>query len=273
MDSKEPKLIHESAAKVPAITLGFWIIKLLATTLGEVGANALTMSYFGETTADVSSFWHDYGYLVGALIFLAFFLISVGIQIAVREFHPFIYWTTIVATTLLGTALADYFTRSIGVGYTGGSLILLAGVLGSLTAWRLVLGTISVESVITPKVEAFYWITIMWSQTLGTALGDWFADSAGLGYLWSSVIFAVMLLIIYILWRYTNLTRAGLFWAAFIITRPFGAVFGNFFDKPPASGGLGVNRFAASAIMFVLIVILILIFPQRPATAENGPHR
>ncbi|MDP9292770.1 MAG: hypothetical protein M3O82_10475 [Verrucomicrobiota bacterium] len=243
-------------SKVPEVTATFWIIKIVATTLGEIGGNAASMSL-------------HLGYVVSTAIFAVIFIGAVVAQVKAARFQPALYWLTITVTTILGTTTADLVTRDLGIGYTGGSLILLAGVLGSLALWRWTTGTVSVESVATPTVEAFYWITIMWSQTLGTALGDWFADTAGLGYLWSSLIFAAALLLIYLLYRATSMSRVALFWAAFIITRPFGAVFGNLFDKPPASGGLGVNRFVASALLIVLMAAMIWIFPQRAARSNE----
>ena len=253
-------------AKVPEVTLMFWIVKILCTSIGEIGADALTMSYFGETTENVSPFWHDYGYLIGAAIFLAIFIIAVGIQIAGKRFHPFVYWTTIVATTLLGTALADYFTRSEGFGYYWGSAILLVLVVLSLLIWRFVTGTIDVASVRTARSEIFYWITIMFSQTLGTALGDYVAseDGLGLGYLVSAAVFGGAMAIIALL-LFTSVSRTILFWIAFVLTRPLGAVTGDFLDKPPDDGGLGMNRYLLTAILLVVIIAMILVFPQRPA--------
>jgi uncharacterized membrane-anchored protein len=261
-------------AKVPEVTLWFWIIKILCTSIGEIGADALTMSYFGETTEGVTGFWHDYGYLVGAAVFLAIFLIAVIVQIAAKKFHPFIYWTTIVATTLLGTALADYFTRSEGFGYYWGSAILLGLVLLSLIIWRLVAGTIDIASVRTARSEMFYWITIMFSQTLGTALGDYVASGEGkglgLGYLTSGALFGGIMVILAILVYTTNVSRTILFWIAFILTRPLGAVTGDYLDKPVEDGGLEMNRYILTAILLVTIVLCIIIFPQRPATAEEA---
>jgi uncharacterized membrane-anchored protein len=254
-------------AKVPEVTLVFWIIKILCTSVGEIGADALTMSYFGETTENVSPFWHQYGYLIGAGVFLVIFLIAVGVQIFAKKFHPIIYWTTIVATTLLGTALADYFTRSEGFGYYWGSVILLACVILSLIIWRLITGTIAIASVRTARSEMFYWVTIMFSQTLGTALGDYVAseDGLGLGYLVSGAVFAGTMLILLLLYYSTSLSRTILFWIAFVLTRPLGAVTGDFLDKPIDDGGLGVNRYILTAALLVLIVGAIFIFPQRPA--------
>lgn len=254
-------------AKVPEVTLVFWIIKILCTSVGEIGADALTMSYFGETTADVDPFWKSYGYLIGAGIFLVIFLIAVGVQIFAKKFHPFIYWTTIVATTLLGTALADYFTRSQGFGYYWGSLILFSLVVLSLIIWRMTTGTIDIASVRTARSEMFYWVTIMFSQTLGTALGDYVASEAGLGlgYLVSGAVFAGMMLILVALYYGTSVSRTILFWAAFILTRPLGAVTGDYLDKPIEDGGLEVNRYILTAILLAVIVLAIFIFPQKPA--------
>jgi uncharacterized membrane-anchored protein len=254
-------------SKVPEVTLTFWIIKILCTSIGEIGADALTMSYFGETTEGVTGFWHDYGYLVGAAIFLAIFIIAVVVQIKFKYFHPFVYWTTIVATTLLGTALADYFTRSEGFGYYWGSTILLTLVILSLVIWRLVTGTIDIASVRTARSEIFYWVTIMFSQTLGTALGDYVASDDGMnfGYLVSGAVFGGGLLILALLYYYSNASKTILFWIAFILTRPLGAVTGDFLDKPLEEGGLEMNRYILTAILLVMIIAAILIFPQRPA--------
>jgi uncharacterized membrane-anchored protein len=261
-------------AKVPEVTLWFWIIKILCTSIGEIGADALTMSYFGETTEDVTPFWHEYGYLIGAAIFLGIFIVAVGVQIAGKKFHPFIYWTTIVATTLLGTALADYFTRSEGFGYYWGSAILLALVVLSLVIWRLTTGTIDIASVRTARSEMFYWVTIMFSQTLGTALGDYVAagegKGLGLGYLTSGAVFGGMMVIVAILVYTTSISRSILFWIAFILTRPLGAVTGDYLDKPVEDGGLEMNRYVLTAILLAVIILAILIFPQRPAKAEEA---
>jgi uncharacterized membrane-anchored protein len=254
-------------AKVPGVTLAFWIVKILCTSVGEIGADALTMSYFGETTADVSPFWHEYGYLIGAAIFFVVFMIAVGVQIFADRFHPVIYWTTIVATTLLGTALADYFTRSEGFGYYWGSVILLSLVVISLVIWRMTTGTVDIASVRTARTEVFYWVTIMFSQTLGTALGDYVAseDGLGLGYLVSGAVFGGMMLILAALYYATSASRTILFWIAFIFTRPLGAVTGDYLDKPVDDGGLGVNRYLLTAVLLVLIVAAIYLFPQKPA--------
>ncbi|HMM78833.1 MAG TPA: hypothetical protein PKC65_02305 [Pyrinomonadaceae bacterium] len=242
----------ELVSKVPHVTLIFWIVKIFATTLGETGGDALSMSL-------------DLGYLVSTGIFALIFVAAVAVQIKASKFHPALYWLTIVATTTVGTTMADYATRDLGIGYTGGSAILLTFVLLSLLVWRLVMGTVSVESVNTPKVEIFYWVTIMFSQTLGTALGDWFADSLDLGYLAAAAVFGAALLLTYLLYRFTSISRASLFWVAFILTRPLGAVVGDFLDKPLDHGGLALSRFTASAVLLVLIVAFIYTFPQRPA--------
>ncbi len=257
--------ISEYVSKVPHVTLLFWIVKIFATTLGETGGDAMTMSFFGETTANVNPFWAAYGYLVGTVIFAVIFIIAVAIQIRAKRFHPFLYWLTIIATTTVGTTLADYVDRSLGVGYAGGASILFVLVIASLLTWRWSMGTVSVESVRTPKAEMFYWGTIMFSQTLGTALGDWVADDSGLGYLGAAAIFGAMLLIVAALYFWTGVSRVVLFWAAFILTRPLGAVVGDFLDKPHEKGGLELSRYTASAILLVLIVALILIFPPKAA--------
>lgn len=241
----------ELISKVPQVTLIFWIIKIFATTLGETGGDALSMSL-------------DLGYLLSTGIFALIFIAAVTVQIKATKFHPYLYWLTIVATTTVGTTLADYATRDLGIGYTGGSSILLVCVIVSLLVWRWVTGTVSVESVSTPKAEVFYWLTIMFSQTLGTALGDWFADSADLGYLGAAAVFGAALLVTYLLYRFTNVSRVLLFWIAFILTRPLGAVVGDFLDKPLDHGGLNLSRFIASAVLLVLIVAFIYIFPEKP---------
>jgi len=260
-------------SKVPEVTLVFWIIKILCTSIGEIGADALTMSYFGETTEGVTGFWHDYGYLVGAAIFLAIFIIAVIVQIKAKYFHPIIYWTTIVATTLLGTALADYFTLSEGFGYYWGSAILLTLVILSLVIWRLVTGTIDIASVRTARSEVFYWVTIMFSQTLGTALGDYVAagegKGLGLGYLLSGAIFGGMLIILAILAYSTKISRTILFWIAFVLTRPLGAVTGDFLDKPVEDGGLEMNRYLLTVILLAVIIAAIYVFPHRAARESH----
>jgi uncharacterized membrane-anchored protein len=263
--------IETILSKVPEVTITFWIVKILCTSIGEIGADALTMSYFGETTENVSPFWHEYGYLVGAAIFLVIFIIAVSVQIGAKYFHPIIYWTTIVATTLLGTALADYFTRSEGFGYYWGSAILLALVVLSLIIWRLVTGTIDIASVRTMRSEIFYWVTIMFSQTLGTALGDYVAseDGLGLGYLMSAAVFGSGLVILALLYYFSNASRTILFWIAFILTRPLGAVTGDYLDKPIDDGGLEMNRYILTAVLLVVIIGAIFIFPQKAARESH----
>lgn len=239
------------ASKVPAVTLGFWIIKILATTLGETGGDTVTMTM-------------GLGYLTGTAIFLTALVVLAGLQIRARQFRPWLYWATIVASTTAGTTMADFSDRSLGIGYPGGTIVLLACVIGSLILWRWSQGSVSVQSVRTPKVEAFYWITITFSQTLGTALGDWAAD-AGLGYGGGALVFAVALALVAVVYYRTRASHVLLFWIAFVLTRPLGATVGDFFDKPIAHGGLDVSRPLASAIIAVAIVLLIAILPQRPA--------
>ena len=246
-------------SKVPEVTLGFWIIKILATTLGETGGDSVTMSWLH---ADVHP--HNGGYVIGAGIFGALFVAAVFTQILVKRFSPWVYWLAIIASTTVGTALADYVDRSLGVGYSGGSSILLACVLSSLVVWYLTLGSINVQTVTTPKVELFYWVTITFSQTLGTALGDWIADTSGLGYAGGALVFCAGLAVLAALYYWTSVSRVFLFWAAFILTRPLGATVGDFLDKPTSDGGLALSRPLASAVIFVLIVALILMLPQRP---------
>ena len=244
-------------SKVPELTLIFWIIKILATTLGETAGDALSMSM-------------NLGYLVSTAIFAAIFFVAVIAQIKAKQFHPFIYWTTIIATTTVGTTLADYADRSLGIGYTGGSALLFGLLLTSLLVWYKTLGSVSVNTISEPKAELFYWVTIMFSQTLGTALGDWTADTAGLGYGGGAIIFSALLLVVLTAYYWTQISRTALFWAAFILTRPLGAVVGDFLDKPIAKGGLDFSRFGASAALLAVIVACILFFPQRAAT--NAGH-
>lgn len=239
-----------AASKVPAVTLGFWIIKVLATTLGETGGDTLSMSL-------------NLGYLVSSAIFLAILLALAGGQVLARRFQPLLYWATIIASTTAGTTMADFTTRSLGIGYAGGSLLLLACVLASLLAWRLTLGEIVADDIQSRKAELFYWVTITFSQTLGTALGDWTADTATLGYVGAALIFAGMLAIVAALYFWTQVNRVVLFWAAFILTRPLGAAVGDFLDKPLDHGGLALSRPIASAVLAAAIVALILVLPQR----------
>jgi len=258
--------MRDLETKVPAITLGFWIIKILATTLGETGGDAVTMSWLGETTSEAN----PNGYLIGTAIFAGLLIALVWVQIRARRFNPWLYWATIVASTTAGTTLADFADRSLGIGYPGGSLLLLACVLASLFAWHRTLGTVSVNTVVTGRAETFYWITITFSQTLGTALGDWIADS-GLGYGGGALVFGAGLAILAALYFWTRASRVFLFWAAFILTRPLGATVGDFLDKPLAHGGLDFSRPLASAVLAATILVLILVLPQRPGR-HPGPE-
>lgn len=249
---------NTALSKVPAITAGFWIIKILATTLGETAGDTVTMTWLGETTAHPA----PNGYLIGTAIFGVLLLALVWAQIGARAFSPWLYWATIAASTTAGTTLADFADRSLGIGYPGGSLLLLACVLASLFAWHRALGTVDVNTVSGPREEAFYWITITFSQTLGTALGDWIAD-AGLGYSGGALVFGAALLLLVAIHFWTDVSRVFLFWAAFILTRPLGATVGDFLDKPLAKGGLELSRPLASAVLAVSIVLLIMLLPQR----------
>ncbi len=251
-------------SKVPAVTLGFWIVKILATTLGETGGDSITMSWLGETTSAATG----YGYLLGTGLILVPFAVLLIAQIAARKFHPLLYWATIVASTMIGTTLADFSTRSLGIGYPGGSILLFALVMASLSLWYFAEGTVSVQTVSTPRVETFYWITITFSQTLGTALGDWAADS-GLGYDGGALLFGAVLAVVAALYYWTRLSHVALFWAAFILTRPLGATVGDYLDKPLAKGGLAFSRPLASAVLAAVIVVLVLVLPQR---AGNHPR-
>jgi uncharacterized membrane-anchored protein len=242
--------MQDAMSKVPAITLGFWIIKILATTLGETGGDTVSMSM-------------NLGYLVGTGIFLSLLVVLVLLQIKANSFKPFLYWATIIASTTAGTTMADFATRSMGIGYTGGSILLFACVIGSLIAWHFSLGKISSDTIVTPKAEAFYWITITFSQTLGTALGDWAADTGGLGYIGAAGIFALLLVAVAAAYYWTSINRVVLFWAAFILTRPLGAAVGDFLDKPLDHGGLDLSRPLASLVLTVAIIALIMILPQR----------
>ncbi len=243
------KSVDETLSKVPAVTLGFWIIKIAATTLGETGGDAVTMTL-------------GLGYLVGTAIFASLLVIAVAAQIRATRFHPFLYWAVIVATTTAGTTLADFADRSLGIGYIGGSSILFALLIATLGLWYWSLGSIATDHIASPKVEIFYWATIMFSQTLGTALGDFLADTGGLGYTGGALVFGAALAIVAVLYFYTTLSRTVLFWAAFILTRPLGATVGDFLDKPLNQGGLALSRFEASAVLAVLITVGILLIPQ-----------
>ena len=254
-------------SKVPEVTLGFWIIKIIATTIGETGGDAVTMSWL---RADKNA--QNGGYLIGVGIFMGVFVAAVIAQIVAKKFHPGIYWLTIVATTTVGTAMADFADRSLGIGYAGGSAILLALLLTSLLVWRWREGTISVNTVTTPRVEAFYWTTILFSQTLGTALGDWMADTNGFGYENAAVVFGAALLVLAAAYSFTGISRVFLFWAAFILTRPLGATLGDLLDKPVGTGGFALSRFAATTILVAAMIALVLLFPQRPGVHPGAPR-
>ena len=257
-------------SKVPAITLGFWIVKILATTLGETGGDTVSMSWLGETTPQAGQSGIN-GYLVGTAMFGLLLIALVWLQVRAKRFNPWLYWATIIASTTCGTTLADFADRSLGIGYPGGSLLLLACVLLSLFAWHWSLGTVNVNRITTAKAEAFYWLTITFSQTLGTALGDWAADDLseggwGLGYSGAALVFGGALVLLAILYFTTKTNRVLLFWAAFVLTRPLGATVGDFLDKPVASGGLDLSRPIASLVLAVAIVLLVALIPQRPGT-------
>jgi uncharacterized membrane-anchored protein len=250
------KNVDGLSGKVPAVTATFWLIKIAATTLGETAGDAVTMSM-------------NLGYLIGTVIFSGIFVLAVSAQIATRRFHPFLFWFVIVATTTTGTTMADFFDRSLGIGYLGGSLILSFLLLACLGLWHRSLGSVSINKLTSRKAEIFYWTTIMFSQTLGTALGDWVADphgGLGLGYQGGAVLFGCALAIVAAAYFWTKLSHTLLFWAAFILSRPLGATVGDFLDKPHASGGLEMSRYTASAVLAILIVCCILFLPQK---AEN----
>lgn len=243
---------QEILSKVPEVTLVFWVIKILATTLGETGGDAVSMSM-------------DLGYLVGTGIFASLFMLAVFVQISAKQFHPVIYWITIIATTMVGTTLADFADRSLGVGYAGGTAMLFTLLMASLLIWYRALGSVAINTVSPPKSEVYYWVTIMFSQTLGTALGDWTADTAGLGYSGGAILFGIMLAVIAAAYYRTKISHTLLFWAAFILTRPLGAVVGDFLHKPISKGGLELSRYSASAALFLSIVFCIFMFSHRPA--------
>jgi uncharacterized membrane-anchored protein len=244
----------DGMSKVPAVTLGFWVIKIFATTLGETGGDAVSMTL-------------NWGYALSSTMFIGIFAAAVATQMAASKFHSFLYWAVIVATTMAGTTMADFADRSLGIGYPGGSLLLFAGLMASLGIWYWRAGSIAANTVASPRIEAFYWTAILLSQTLGTALGDWMADSNGLGYQRGALVFAGALVVVAAAYFFTNISRTLLFWSAFILTRPLGATVGDFLDKPKANGGLAFGRFDASAILVALIVALIIFLPQRA-----GPH-
>ena len=255
--------LKATLGKVPAVTLGFWVIKIAATTLGETAGDAVTMSM-------------NLGYLTGSVIFATIFVVAVSAQIAAKRFHPFLFWGVIVATTTFGTTLADFFDRSLGIGYVGGTAVLLALLLACLGLWYRTLGTVSVSRLTSRRAEVFYWATVMFSQTLGTAAGDWMADAKGglgLGYGGGALVFAAALALVAAAYYWTSISRTVLFWAAFILTRPLGATVGDFLDKPVAHGGLALSRYTASAVLAIFILGAILILPQRaevvPSLAEG----
>ncbi|MGE4559974.1 MAG: hypothetical protein AB7E77_07225 [Desulfobulbus sp.] len=256
MNSYRPRNFQSSLSKVPEVTLLFWIIKIAATTLGETGGDTVSMSL-------------HLGYLWGTAIFATLFIGAVALQIRAKAFHPILYWSTIIATTTVGTTLADFADRSLGIGYAGG-VLLLCGLLSlSLILWYRSMGTIAVQSINSAKAEIFYWVTIMFSQTLGTALGDWTADTAGLGYSGGALIFTILLAMLVAAYYWTPLSRTMLFWAAFIVTRPLGAVVGDFLDKPLSSGGLALDRATASFVLFTFMLACILFFRQKAAEAMH----
>lgn len=247
---------NNTPSKVPEVTLLFWIIKILATTLGETGGDAVSMSM-------------ELGYLIGTAIFGTIFIITVFAQIKAKKFNPYLYWITIIATTTVGTTMADFADRSLGIGYAGGATVLFFLLLGSLAVWYYTFGSVSINTVCTPGVEIFYWITIMFSQTLGTALGDWTADTIAFGYRGGALLFCVLLIVVGCAYYWTSLSRTLLFWSAFVLTRPLGAVVGDFLDKPISAGGLAINRYTASLILFAFIIACIMLFPQRPSTEKH----
>ena len=240
---------EKRSSKVPEVTIAFWLIKIAATTLGETGGDALSMTM-------------QLGYAVSTAIFFVIFIVAVSAQVGARSFHAFLYWAVIVATTTVGTTMADYADRSLGIGYVGGSLILFALLMSVLGAWRLATGSVSVSSITTRKAESFYWVTILFSNTLGTALGDWLAD-AGLGYEGAALVFAAGLALVAAAYFYSRISHALLFWAAFILTRPLGATLGDTLTKPYANGGLDLSRISSSAIIALFIIACILVLPQR----------
>jgi uncharacterized membrane-anchored protein len=251
--------MKEAFNKVPEVTLSFWIIKIAATTLGETAGDTVTMTL-------------NWGYLAGTALFLAALVVLVGLQIISRKFHPFLYWATIIASTTFGTTMADFADRSLGIGYTGGSAILLLCLMATLGLWYRSLGSISVDTVNTPKVEVFYWAAITFSQTLGTALGDWMADSTGLGYEGGALVFGAALAIVAAAYYRSHISPVALFWTAFILTRPLGATVGDFLDKPVDHGGLALSRPLASAALAAFIIGCLLVLPQRAGSHSTRPE-
>ena len=257
-----------SLSKVPAVNFAFWVTKILATTLGETAGDAVSMSWLGETTPSAASSGLN-GYLMGTAIFGIILLVLVWLQIRARSFNPWLYWATIIASTTAGTTLADFATRSMGLGYPGGSLLLFSLVAISLFTWHRDLGTVDVNRIDTARAETFYWITITFSQTLGTALGDWVADGL-LGYSGAAILFGGTLASLVALYFLTDISRVMLFWSAFILTRPLGATVGDLLDKPIAKGGLDFSRPLATAVLAGAIILLILIVPQRAGGHPKG---
>jgi uncharacterized membrane-anchored protein len=246
-------------SKVPEVTLIFWIIKILATTLGETGGDAVSMSM-------------NLGYAVSSFIFIGIFAVAVVAQISAKKFHPFLYWLVVVATTTAGTTMADFADRSLDIGYPGGASLLFVLLMLSLAIWYWSAGSISVNTVSTPGIEMFYWVAILFSQTLGTALGDWMADTNGLGYERGALVFAAGLALIAAAYFLTGISRTLLFWAAFILTRPLGATLGDLLDKPLDNGGLAFSRFYASAILAAVIIACVALLPQRAGVHPGKPH-
>jgi len=251
--------MRDYLSKVPEVTLGFWFIKIIATTLGEVGGNAVSLTL-------------ELGYLMGSIIFGIPLIGAILAQIKAKGFNRFLYWSTITLTTLAGTTLADFFDRSLGIGYLGGSLCLFTLVMLTLVVWKKSLGTIDIKTVNTPKAEAFYWTAIMFSQTLGTALGDWMADNTGLGYNGSAIFIAATLVVIAGMYFYTKISHVALFWAAFILTRPLGATVANSLDKPVIQGGLGINDITITGVLTMLIIICLFAIPQQAAKYQANSH-
>lgn len=256
MNTTPEQTTRQLLIKVPEVTIIFWIIKIVATTLGETGGDAVSMSM-------------NLGYLVGTGIFAAIFTVAVTAQVRADRFHSFLYWSTIIATTTVGTTLADFADRSLGIGYAGGASLLFALLMGSLLVWYRSMGSVSVDTVRTRKAEVFYWVTIMFSQTLGTALGDWTADTAGLGYTQGAMVFTILLAVVVAAYYWTRISRTALFWTAFILTRPLGAVVGDLLDKPVSAGGFGLNRYSASAVLFSFILLGLYALPQRAAERNH----
>jgi uncharacterized membrane-anchored protein len=248
----------EERSKVPEVTLIFWFIKILATTLGETGGDAVSMSM-------------DLGYAVSSFIFIGIFVVAVAAQISARTFHPWLYWLVVIATTTAGTTMADFADRSLGIGYPGGASLLLLLLMLSLLVWYRSAGSIAVDTVATPRIEIFYWVAILFSQTLGTALGDWMADTNGLGYEGGALVFAAGLIVIAAAYFWTNTSRTLLFWSAFILTRPLGATLGDWLDKPLDEGGLGVSRFYATGILLAIIIACMVLLPQRAGSHTAKP--